>query len=248
MNKTKIETADYTWNPMTGCDNICFEGDCYAYQLIKRFGKTWGYDWTPQLHKDRLKEPLNQMNPSLIFGPSMGDIMTPSFKDHEIWAIFNIMSQCDWHRFEVQTKFAKRLPDFTYPFSVWLGVSLCYEKDLERLDYLRETDARIKYAYCEPLLEDITPDFTDIDWVVIGAKTGAHKFQPDVLWVRKLTNLAYDAGAKVFHKPNLWFPSERTYPWLPIRQFPDEEWSKWREEFSKRYSTLRKSSLTETKQ
>jgi len=44
MNKTKIETADYTWNPITGCDHICFDGDCYAYQMIKRFGGRWGYD------------------------------------------------------------------------------------------------------------------------------------------------------------------------------------------------------------
>lgn len=235
MNKTKIPTADYTWNPMTGCDNICFDGDCYAYQMIKRFGSKWGYDWTPQLHKDRLEEPLLEKNPSLIFAPSMGDIMTPSFMDLGVWTILDTMGICDWHRFAVQTKFAKRLPDFNYPSNVWLGVSLCYESDLTRLDYLKKTDARIKYAYCEPLLEEFEPDFNGIDWVVIGAKTGPHPFQPPSYWVIKLTQLAYEAGAKVFHKPNLLFPSERTYPMLPIRQFPDEEWFE-----------LHKSKLTQT--
>ena len=235
MNKTKIETADYTWNPMTGCDQVCFDGDCYAYQMIKRFGSRWGYDWAPRLHKDRLVEPLLERKPSLIFAPSMGDPMTPSLLDHEIWAILDTMGFCDWHRFEVQTKFAKRLPEFSYPSNVWLGVSLCYESDIDRLDYLKKTDARIKYAYCEPLLEELDPDFNGIDWVVIGAKTGSHPFQPDNIWVRKLTLLAYEAGAKVFHKPNLWWPSERTYPVLPIKQFPDEEWFEWR-----------KSSLKET--
>jgi len=228
MNKTKIETADYTWNPITGCDHICFDGDCYAYQMIKRFGGRWGYDWTPQLHKARLEEPLLERNPSLIFAPSMGDLMTPSLLDLEIWSVLDTMGICDWHRFMVQTKFAKRLPDFNYPPNVWLGVSLCYERDLERLDYLKKTDARIKYAYCEPLLEEFTPDFADIDWVVIGAKTGIHPVQPFPIWVRNLTVLASKAGAKVFHKPNLWWPSEKTYPTLPIKQFPDEEWFKWR--------------------
>lgn len=232
MNKTKIPTAEYTWNAMTGCDQICFEGDCYAYQMIKRFGGLWGYDWTPRLHSERLKEPLELEKPSLIFGPSMGDIMTPSLIDLEVWAIIDTMMICDWHRFQVQTKFAKRLPSFKWPSNVWLGVSLCYARDVHKLDYLRKTDARIKYAYCEPLLEELDPDFTDIDWVVIGAKTGAHKFQPPPLWTRKLTILAYEAGAKVFHKPNLDWPYETDYRSSmnpgPIRDFPDEEWFKSR--------------------
>ena len=228
MNKTKIETAEYTWNPVTGCDNVCFDGDCYAYQMVQRFGKKWGYDWTPQLHKDRLIEPFNEKPPRLIFAPSMGDLMTPSLDDLEIWAVLDAMGIYDWHRFEVQTKFAKRLPNFSYPSNIWLGVSLCYKRDLDRLDYLKDTDARIKYAYCEPLLEEFEPDFTDIDWVVIGAKTGAHPFQPDFGWVRKLTLLAYDAGAVVYHKPNLLFIRMGGIP-PPIKQFPDEEWFKSRE-------------------
>ena len=228
MNKTKIETAEYTWNPVTGCDNICFDGDCYAYQMIQRFGKKWGYDWTPRLHKDRLIEPFNEKQPRLIFAPSMGDLMTPSLDDLEIWAVLDMMGICDWHRFMVQTKFAKRLTDFSYPSNIWLGVSLCYKRDLPRLDYLKDTDARIKYAYCEPLLEEFEPDFTDIDWVVIGAKTGAHPFQPDFFWVRNLTLLAYDAGAKVYHKPNLLFVKFGG-PQPQITQFPDEEWFKSRE-------------------
>lgn len=88
MNKTKIETAEYTWNPMTGCDQICFEGDCYAYQMIKRFGSKWGYDWTPRIHMDRLSEPEELSTPSLIFVPSMGDLMTPSLNMDDVWYIF----------------------------------------------------------------------------------------------------------------------------------------------------------------
>ncbi len=168
-------------------------------------------------------DPFNEKNPSLIFAPSMGDLMTPSLSDLEVWAVLDSMGVCDWHRFEVQTKYAKRLPAFTYPSNIWLGVSLCYKRDVERLDYLKETNARIKYAYCEPLLEEIEPDFTGIDWVVIGAKTGAHPLQPDFFWVRKLTLLAYDAGAKVYHKPNLNFVKFGG-PQPQIKQFPDQEW------------------------
>ena len=228
MNKTKIETADYTWNPVTGCDNICFDGDCYAYQMIKRFGNTWGYDWTPLFHDERMHQPFMVKEPSLIFAPSMGDLFTPSMHSMNIESVLDAMARCPWHRFMVQTKFAERLPEFSYPSNVWLGVSLCYKVDVDRLDYLKKTDARIKHAYCEPLLEGLVPDFKGIDWVVIGAKTGSHKLQPDNYWVSKLTIMAYNVGAKVFHKPNLWWPSEKNGPPFPIRQFPDEEWFEWR--------------------
>lgn len=35
MNKTKIDWADYTWNPVTGCLNTCEY--CYARKMSKRF-------------------------------------------------------------------------------------------------------------------------------------------------------------------------------------------------------------------
>jgi len=224
MNKTKIETADFTWNPITGCDNICFEGDCYAYELVKRFGKIWGYGWAPSFHPERLFEPNKILEPRLIFAPSMGDLFCKSFVENGITKrILQEMGSYYWHRFEVQTKFAEQLPKFKYPDNVWLGVSLCYSKDVYRLDYLRKTNARIKYAYCEPLLEKIEPDLNNIDWVVIGAKTGSHKFQPPFEWIQKLTLKIGETGAKCYHKNNLWFVKCGGPP-PPIKQFPDYGW------------------------
>ena len=40
MNKTKIEWADYTWNPVTGCLHGC--PYCYARGIANRFGKCKG--------------------------------------------------------------------------------------------------------------------------------------------------------------------------------------------------------------
>jgi protein gp37 len=40
MNETKIEWADYTWNPVTGCLHGCKY--CYARKIAKRFGG-WDY-------------------------------------------------------------------------------------------------------------------------------------------------------------------------------------------------------------
>ena len=226
MNKTKIETSEYTWNPMTGCDQICFNGDCYAYQLVERFGSVWGYDWTPQLHEKRLNEPLNIKNPSLIFSPSMGDLFTPTIKHDEIQTILDIMKDCPQHRFQLQTKFPERLNHFDYPSNVWLGVSICYKRDESRLNYLRATNARIKYAYCEPLLEEIDPNLRGIDWVVIGAKTGARPFIPDNLWIIKLVRkcIAQHPFVPVFMKSNLKYPPPGALTPTRLTYFPDQEW------------------------
>ena len=217
MNYTRIETCDRTWNVITGCDQKCFDGHCYAYQIIKRFEKTWGYDWTPTFHPERLDQPRKVKKPSLIFAISMGDWHCPSIYNLWIDRMLKAMRECPQHRFQLQTKFAKGIEVFDYPPNVWLGVSLCYKKDVERLDYLRKTNARIKYAYCEPLLELIEPDFEGIDWVVIGGLTGRKAFKAPIEWILDVIKRADKVGAKIFVKENL-IPNNH------LKEFPDEEW------------------------
>jgi protein gp37 len=45
MNKTKIEWADYTWNPVTGCLHGC--NYCYARRMAKRFSRGTGEGVNP---------------------------------------------------------------------------------------------------------------------------------------------------------------------------------------------------------
>lgn len=68
MNKTKIEWADYTWNPVTGCLHGCKY--CYARKIANRFGGAsethynecvgeecqWCTEGTGKIHD--LKEPI----------------------------------------------------------------------------------------------------------------------------------------------------------------------------------------------
>ena len=67
MNKTKIETCDYSWSPITGCwgpngtaekPNRC--DYCYAERMAKRFiyQDHDGPDpFAPAFHPDRLDHP-----------------------------------------------------------------------------------------------------------------------------------------------------------------------------------------------
>lgn len=45
MDKTKIDWADATWNPVTGCLHGCQY--CYARKIVERFGGCWRLDLPP---------------------------------------------------------------------------------------------------------------------------------------------------------------------------------------------------------
>jgi protein gp37 len=61
-----------------------------------------------------------------------------------------------------------------------------------------------KYISCEPLLAPvILPCDAGIDWLLIGAMTGAKKGQPLPGWVESLVDSAKDQNVPVFVKNNL---------------------------------------------
>lgn len=49
MRKTKIDWADSTWNPVTGCEHRC--PYCYAKGIAERFGTNWLPDENPDDYK-----------------------------------------------------------------------------------------------------------------------------------------------------------------------------------------------------
>ena len=68
MNKTKIEWADYTWNPVTGCLHGC--GYCYARKIANRFaGGGYGKEKDMFISKykgDAFKPPYVLNDPQLV--------------------------------------------------------------------------------------------------------------------------------------------------------------------------------------
>ena len=75
MNKTKIDWAEYVWNPVTGCLNGC--PYCYAKKMANRLKGRYGYPqdepFKPTLHADKLREKMPNVS-SKIFVCSMGDL------------------------------------------------------------------------------------------------------------------------------------------------------------------------------
>lgn len=73
-DRTKIEWADSTWNPVTGCVKVPGSGscqNCYASTLTERFRGTpghyseRGFDLT--LRPERLDQPLRWRRPRRVF-------------------------------------------------------------------------------------------------------------------------------------------------------------------------------------
>ncbi len=68
MNKTKIEWADYTWNPVTGCLHNC--NYCYARRIANRF-KGWT-DSEGNTHYDTIlttDNPIRELQEPLYIAP-----------------------------------------------------------------------------------------------------------------------------------------------------------------------------------
>jgi len=176
---TKIEWADATWNPITGCSVIspgCT--NCYAMRLAgtrlrhhpTRVGLTTGTKagpvWTGEVrfNEEALVQPLHWRNPRRIFVCAHGDLFHESVPDDWIDQIFAVMAMCPQHIFQVLTKRAHRMHTYMTMLgkapgplpNVWLGVSVEDQvRADERIPILLDTPATIRWISAEPLLGPI---------------------------------------------------------------------------------------------
>ena len=203
---SKIEWTNETWNIITGCTKIS-EGcqNCYAEKMHKRL-KAMGQEKYQipfdgaYYHKSELLRTFGK-KPKMIFVNSMSDTFHKNVGDE---AINEILKACDnnkIHTFQILTKRAERIVNFEYPSNVWLGVTVEKAKYKSRIEYLKRTDAKIKFLSCEPLLEDLGElDLKGIDWVIVGGESGknARPMHPD--WVRNIQRQCKEQNVAFFFK------------------------------------------------
>ncbi len=197
MNKTKIETFDYTWNPVTGCLKGCEY--CYAkrsanrlYSMKKRKiirsinypGKAPYYiaapgalcprNFEPTYYPHRLQEPIIKKKPSTIFVCSMGDLLGDWVPKEWIERVIITARMSPQHTFFFLTKNPKRYEEFEWPKNCWLGTTVTRQQDFDRvweLDHANLLDRKM-WVSVEPMLGKL--DFSPgppADWVVVGLKT-----------------------------------------------------------------------------
>lgn len=131
-SKTKIDWADATWNPVTGCLYGCEY--CYARRIAERFSaeekcltfvgdtkflspyeleqpaeykgkkEPYPFGFSPTLHRYRLDEPKKWEKPRTIFVCSMADLFGEWVPDAWIREVFEACEAAPQHRYLSLTK------------------------------------------------------------------------------------------------------------------------------------------------
>jgi len=208
--KSKIQWTENTWNPITGCTKIS-DGceNCYAHQMALRLQKMGadkyadGFD--VRVHEDCFNEPLNWKKPSMIFVNSMSDLFHKDISLEYIQKIFGVMNRATWHTFQILTKRADRLSELSaklnWSDNIWLGVTVENSKHTDRIDYLRNMPAKVKFISFEPLLDDVGKiDFAKIDWAIVGGESGHHARQIDERWVLNIKKQCEEQNVLFYFK------------------------------------------------
>lgn len=175
MKNTKIQWADHTWNPWTGCDKVSAGCKfCYMFRGKEKYGED------PKVifrNKAEFKSPLRTKYPSLFFTCSQSDWFVTEADEWraEAWGIIKKTPQ---HTYQILTKRPERIKEnlphnFESYKNVWMGVSVENQDYVSRLDYLQELPC-ITFASFEPLIGPIqwNSSMNNLDWCIVGGESG----------------------------------------------------------------------------
>ncbi|MBK8982403.1 MAG: phage Gp37/Gp68 family protein [Ignavibacteria bacterium] len=184
MAKSSIEWTQMTWNPTTGCNKISAGCKfCYALTMSKRLKamgqKKYKNGFKLTVHTDSLNIPYTWKSPKTVFVNSMSDLFHKDIPLDYLKEVFRVMNENPQHTFQILTKRGEILEDYdkrneiNWTPNIWMGVSVEDDRVTDRIDHLRNTNAKIKFLSLEPLLGPL-PDLNlqNIDWVIAGGESG----------------------------------------------------------------------------
>jgi len=178
-DKTKIEWAEASWSPITGCSPVS-EGceHCYARRMAQRLKGRFGYPkddpFKVTYHKDRMGKPGGWRKPRMIFVCSMGDLF---HRDVDVdsmvypW-IMRMVHNTPWHTYLFLTKRPQKMKwvcekiwNNELPHNAWLGVTAENQPRAdERIPVLLQIPAAKHFVSIEPMLSSM-----DISYWLNGA-------------------------------------------------------------------------------
>jgi len=150
MQRTKIEFADYSYNPIVGCSKISTGcKNCFAEAMVHRFPHITGHGdqsdtddyngWDGLAHffHERLEEPFHlrpgKDRPHRILVCSMSDLFHESLSNEQIAAVFGVMAATPQHQYVVLTKRLKRaLEWFEWIDMKWFAYNCVPVRQLNR--------------------------------------------------------------------------------------------------------------------
>lgn len=225
-----------TWNPVTGCVKVS-QGckNCYAERMARRLhamgSDRYTNEFAPTLHEDLIDAPRRWKKPRTIFVNSMSDLFQDAVPLSFIRKVFETMAECPQHVFQILTKRGERLAEVAkylpWPENVWMGVSVEDGRVIDRIHYLRQTPAKVKFLSCEPLIGPLEKlELADINWVIVGGESGSGARPMEKIWVKSILKQCRNAHVKFFFKQ--WGGvrkdmtgrelNGRTYDEMPLRK------------------------------
>ncbi|MBK6897502.1 MAG: DUF5131 family protein [Alphaproteobacteria bacterium] len=195
MAESKIEWTDATWNPVAGCSQASAGcTNCYAMQMARRLeamgvekyegltrksGKRTLWRGIVRQDYDALDIPYRWKKTRKIFVNSMSDLFHAKVSDKFILAVWNVMRETPHHHYQILTKRPDRMKHALETLisdvlpNVWLGTSVEDANVIERIDYLRQVRAKIRFISFEPLIGSVgSVDLTGIHWAIVGGESG----------------------------------------------------------------------------
>lgn len=212
MKNSTIEWTEVTWNPTTGCDKISAGCKfCYAEVMAKRLQKMGvskyqnGFKLT--IHDSELQKPYKMKKSKVVFVDSMSDLFHKDVPISFIHKVFKVMRDNSHHIFQILTKRADLLLQYDkeglldWADNIWMGVSVEDDDASKRIDFLRQTKAKIKFLSCEPLISDL-PDInlTNIDWVIVGGESGRTPRKIEKQWILNIKERCDESNVAFFFK------------------------------------------------
>ncbi len=210
MSNSRIEWTESTWNPSTGCTKISAGcANCYAERMalrLKAMGMPkYANGFEVTIHENSLYEPYTWKKSKVIFVNSMSDLFHEQIPLSFVKKVFSVMNDNPQHIFQVLTKRAELLlkysTDLNWTSNIWMGVTVENLNAKKRIDFLRESDASVKFLSCEPLLSDLgTINLDKIDWVIVGGESGPGARPIREEWVLDIQDQCKEENIPFFFK------------------------------------------------
>ncbi|MEO9030504.1 MAG: DUF5131 family protein [Ktedonobacteraceae bacterium] len=213
----------YSWNPWWGCLKVSEEcHHCYAEGIARHYGhQVWGpAATTPRRHfgDKHWQEPL-QWNRQAeqaghrrsVFCASMADL----YEDHpdvvgERQRLWPLIEATPWLNWLLLTKRPENILAMSpwgrserWPDNVWVGTSVGLQRRAaERLPFLLEVPAVVRFVSCEPLLGplDLLPWLPALQWIICGGESGLQARPMNLDWALLLRDQCLAEGVPFFFK------------------------------------------------
>ena len=175
MDSNDLEPDDSCNKISAGCKF------CYAEVMSRRL-KAMGVEkyekgFEFSIQPDSLNVPREWKKPKTVFVNSMSDLFHEKAPLSYIKKVFKVMNETPQHTYQVLTKRADILYKYheqlNWTKNIWMGVSVENEKEMWRIDYLRKSNARIKFLSLEPLIGPLSNlNLKNIHWAIVGGESG----------------------------------------------------------------------------